>query len=195
MGLFDKLFKPNSPKMNKNNNPIENNMLKDCIAKLKEWDYIKTEDTVILLSSMYCPVCCIYNHRVFSVYGNDKRFPCLLKMPDFLLKKQCPECGYNPTYGIYFSCTMNKKELNKDIKFSNRPFIDDSPPEVIRHREKLSREAAEFEQFQNEFEWITDNLPDIAPKSLSGYKRMKSSNSKNYQNIVNKAKEKGFTIQ
>ena len=174
---------------------IENTMLNDCIAKLKEWDLVKTEDTVELLSSMYCPVCCIYNHRVFSVYGNDKRFPCLSKMPDFLLKKQCPECDFSFTYSVYFSDVKSKKELNKDIKFSNRPFIDDSPRDVIKHREKLAKENAEFEQLQDEFEWITDNLPDIAPKSLSGYKRMKNSNSKNYQNIVSKAKEKGFMIK
>ena len=100
-------------------------------------------------------------------------------MPDFLLKKQCPECGYNLTYSVYFSYIKNKRELNKDIKFSNRPFVDDSPPEMIKFRKEAAAHQAELDLIQTEYDWITDNLPDIAPKSLSGYKRMKNSNNKN----------------
>ena len=60
MGLFNNIINKTLSLTSKSMN-IENTMLNDCIAKLREWNYIKTEDTVVLLSSMYCPVCCIYN--------------------------------------------------------------------------------------------------------------------------------------
>lgn len=65
-----------------------------------------------------------------------------------------------------------------------------------QRQEKAEKQAKALnEELEKEYQWITDNLPDIAPKSLSGYKRMKNSNSKNYQNIVSKAKQKGFIIK
>ena len=49
---------------------------------------------------------------------------------------------------------------------------------------------------QNEREYyrIKYILPEIAPKSLSGYTRMKNSKSENFMKIVNAAKEKGIII-
>jgi len=37
-------------------------------------------------------------------------------------------------------------------------------------------------------------MPDIAPKSLSGYARMKNANTENYRKLVEQAKEKGISI-
>ena len=81
-------------------------------------------------------------------------------------------------------------------------------PKLIKYKKEFEKKYREYlkefkaeekeganEHIVQELQWITDNLPDIAPKSLSGYKRMKNSNSKNFQNIVNKAKEKGFEIK
>jgi hypothetical protein len=38
---------------------------------------------------------------------------------------------------------------------------------------------------KEEYEWICKNIPTLAPKTLSAYTRMKNSNSKSYQEIVN----------
>ena len=45
------------------------------------------------------------------------------------------------------------------------------------------------------FAWIQQNLPDMCPKSLSGFRRMKKQNTKNYQKIVLAARELGHTIE
>ena len=37
-------------------------------------------------------------------------------------------------------------------------------------------------------------MPDVAPKSFGGYRRMKNNNSANYQKIAEKVKEKGKNI-
>lgn len=48
---------------------------------------------------------------------------------------------------------------------------------------------------KRDYKWIQDNLPEICPKSYSGYMRMKKSNSKNYQKIVAEAKKLGRIIE
>lgn len=47
---------------------------------------------------------------------------------------------------------------------------------------------------KRDYKWLQGALPDICPKSYSGYKRMKKGNTKNYQIIAAKAKEMGREI-
>lgn len=55
----------------------------------------------------------------------------------------------------------------------------------------LLQEEKEREKKQKEYDWLQKNLPDLCPKSLSGYTRMKNANSKNYQKIVEAARQLG----
>lgn len=48
---------------------------------------------------------------------------------------------------------------------------------------------------KREFNWIQENLPEICPKSYSGYMRMKNANTKNFQKIVAEAKKLGRNIE
>lgn len=48
---------------------------------------------------------------------------------------------------------------------------------------------------KRDYKWLQEHLPDICPKSYSGYKRMKNGNTKNYQKLVALAKELGRTIK
>lgn len=45
---------------------------------------------------------------------------------------------------------------------------------------------------KKEYALVKEKLPDLAPKSFSGYSRMKSMNTQNYQKIFSLMKEKGF---
>ena len=45
-----------------------------------------------------------------------------------------------------------------------------------------------------DFEWIRENLPEKAPKNITGYRRMKTQNTKNYQLLKQLAAEKGHNI-
>lgn len=47
---------------------------------------------------------------------------------------------------------------------------------------------------KRDYKWLQENLPDICPKSYSGYKRMKNGNTKNYQKLAARAKEMGRDI-
>lgn len=97
----------------------------------------------------------------------------------------------------YYKDLMNDPKLEKYKKEFKQRYLEC----LAELREEQRQEKAEKkakalnERLEKEYQWITNNLSEIAPKSLSGYKRMKNSNSKNYQNIVMKAKEKGFKIK
>lgn len=48
---------------------------------------------------------------------------------------------------------------------------------------------------KKEYALVKDHHPDLAPKSFSGYSRIKSMNTKNYQKILSLMKEKGVVLE
>lgn len=57
----------------------------------------------------------------------------------------------------------------------------------------LAREAMRLQEDQD-FAWLQANLPDRCPKSISGFRRMKTQNTKNYQALQAAAAELGRNI-
>lgn len=164
---------------------VENKSLKAIASRIRG----SQEDTVFVTTSRLCPKCSIYNRRVFSLYGKYKQFPIL---PSYLYQKKCPQCNSSIGFCHYFPGINGN--LPEDISFSNRPFIDSRTPEEIAHW-NAGIEKSEFNnKVAQDYLWITKNLPEIAPKSISGYKRMISSNSSNYHKIKSAAAEKGYII-
>lgn len=150
-------------------------------------------DLVYFCGSRLCPLCSIYDRRVFSKSGKDTRFPPLSKLPKNLQTVNCPECGVYLGFSSYFAFNTDSK-VKQDIKISNRPFVDTRTDEQKKDYANTKQKAILHQQTENEYSWIRENLPDIAPKSLSGYSRMKNSNSANYQKLLSLMKEKGFEI-
>lgn len=169
-----------------------------------------------------CPECSKYQGRVFSLTGRDKRFPAMPS--GLSLQGVHPGCGHTFSpyihgindpmldYSVSFQTNI-KPQYKKDIiAFSNRPFVDDRLPEDIEkakaHAAKLKAEREQRLYYEahmieieaqrgidkRDYKWLQENLPDLCPKSYSGYKRMKNGNTKNYQKLVAKAKELGRDI-
>lgn len=170
-----------------------------------------------------CSECAKYQGRVFSLYGEDNRFP---KIPESFWKYGVihPGCGhsFHPfIYGISdpdLACTLKIqrgvkwKYTRNIISYSNRPFIDDRPRQDIdaalafteKRREEADRQKYRWDHLieteaakgaaQREFKWVQEHLPDLCPKSISGYRRMKAQNSKNFQKIVAAAKTLGVEL-
>lgn len=128
-----------------------------------------------------------YRGRVFSISGKDKRFP--------VLSKKIKKCDLEFYPFVYGASVPNYCPEGKEIEFSNRPFVDDRSKKEITAYNKSVKEYSLHQNDESEYYWLYENLPDIAPKSLSGYVRMKNSNSKNFQNLVAQAKEHGYTIK
>jgi len=162
-----------------------------------------------------CAECAKYQGRVYSISGKDKRFP---KLPDFLKQtgKVHPGCHHSictyTTERPISKYVQNENgeviELKLDaVQNSNRPFIDDRTPEEKRkHEELLARDAKKqttvwdeestrkYAKRRIEYDWITEHLPNLAPKSLNAYTRMKRIRSEKYLKIKAEAKKLGMIL-
>lgn len=60
--------------------------------------------------------------------------------------------------------------------------------------EEIENERLRKRNLRHEYYWLQEYLPDRCPKSLSSYSRMKNSNSKNYQKLVDDAAKLGTKL-
>lgn len=157
-------------------------------CKYLETDLIETGDL-----NACCSICAMYRKRIFSLTGKDKRFP---KFPkDY--HWGCGLSGYPYIYGV----SEPSFECENDIIYSNRPYIDDRTEEerqnYIDRMSKMEKEPPVIrEPSLNRIIYyrLIQIIPDNAPKSLSGFSRMRNANSKNYQALVKKAEDAGFVF-
>lgn len=183
MGLFN-FMKPSSSQ-SKDYSSVPNQGLRAIASRIGK----SKDDTVYVTTSRLCPSCSMYNRRVYSLYKRALSFP---ELPEFLYAKECPVCGCYIDHERYFP-EINGN-LQKDIAFSNRPLVDSRTQEEIDIWESKVREKERNKKQEKDYAWISENLPELCPKSLGGYKRMANSNSANYQAIVAAAKEKNYLI-
>ena len=139
-----------------------------------------------------CEKCAIYQGRIYSVSGKDNRFP--------PLSVALPE----ETYQIHMGCKHiflpwveemhTKEEIEEAIAYSNRPFTDPRTQQEKDDYDKLQYYI--FKQYMDgvDYQKLRKLLPDIAPKSYAGYRRMKNAKTTNYLKLVEKAKEVGLDI-
>lgn len=154
----------------------------------------KSMNTDLVIATTHCCTCALCSSlqgRVFSLSGKDKRFP---RLPDEVkiyggFHEGCAHTFFPFFYGI---STMPNNE--DPVKFSNRPYLDyRTPEEKAKYAAEIAKAEAQARS-RAEYEWICNYLPELAPKSLGGYTKMKNANSANYQKIVAAAKSKGYTI-
>lgn len=148
-------------------------------------------DLIHFTGSRLCPLCSIYSGRTFSRSGRDKRFPAFSVFPEELKNVNCPECGIFLGFTPYHVVDAGNK-LRDEIKKSNAPFVDSRNAE-LKKIYFAHKEEAEFKaKSKAEYDLVSKVLPNLAPKSLSGYSRMKSGNTKNYQKIVETMRNSGY---
>ena len=138
-----------------------------------------------------CALCSSLEGRVFSLSGRDKRFP---KLPDEVKKYGGFHEGCRHSFSPFIYGIGNLVNGQDPIEFSNRPYMDYRTPEEKEMYEAEVAKAEALAKARAEYEWICANLPDIAPKSLSGYSRMKNGNTANFQKLVEAAKSQGYII-
>ena len=182
-------------------------------AKQMQTDYIQ-----IGYSGCICSECAPYQNRIYSLSGKDKRFP---KLPDFIIKDKGLHCNISIDAVLYYAGdtitqytykntgNVSSKEVDA-VKYSNRPFIDDrstiEKENYINHEIKIAKQKDAEENYYSRDYWINDynnhyeyqalvnKLGDKAPRSYSGYKRMKKNNTANYQKLLQFAKENNISI-
>lgn len=159
-----------------------------------------------------CEECAKYRERVFSYYGRDSRFPMLpdkLKTHEYFFEHKGCDLSFFP-FNIKFSgftdrngTTLFAEDTDKIISIANRPFHDDRTAEEIEiyenHKSKLSN-GYDFSLDKKlgisylEYRMLVDRLPELAPKSITGYRRMKTMQSAGYMRIKKAAAEAGLIL-
>lgn len=157
----------------------------------KQLNQFKTDLVECTEHEVTCEICSKYQGRIFSVSGKDKRFP---KLPEEVHKYGGFHEGCHHSFYSYFEGTPTSSG-GDPIKISNRPFIDERSKVEKAEYEKQKRNAFELNRDKIEYDEIQEHLPDIAPKSFGGYRKMKNTKSKNYLKLAEAAKEKGIDIK
>ena len=172
----------------------------------------------IIATSNECPCskCSIYGERVYSISGKDKRIPKLSKIGD--AESYC--CLRFWPFNFYEGATISKytfdsegRPLKKDydaLSCSKRAYVDNrNAIEKAKYLEQQARIAELRQQEDSYFDrttWVKKYndyfeyyqvltlLKEKAPKSFSGYMRMKKGNTVNFQKLVVLAKEYNLII-
>ena len=182
-------------------------------AKLFKYDYIESGHLGVT-----CEKCTPYQDRIYSISGKDTRFP---KLPQHIIENKGLHCKisfYSTDYyrGKTITQYIYKNEndfVTKEIdalKYSNRPFIDDRNSYDKQRYDKwvdeeTKRREADMLYYNREhrineyklhleYHQIVMLMKDKAPKSYSGYMKMKRNNTANFQKILVLANEKGIVI-
>lgn len=174
---------------------IANSALNRAFSSAKE---LGTDLVEVSWVDVCCEICGKYRGRIFSISGRDKRFP---KFPsDF-----CHHCGLsvNPIIeGVSVPLYSNPEHIVEDAQ---RPLVDTRTPREVeaysqkcqqmnREQERRSDYMVRERKDHEDYAWIRENLPDLMPKTFSGYRRMKTMNTANFQKLRSKALEFGREI-
>lgn len=145
-----------------------------------------------------CGKCAKYRNRVYDTSGKDKRFP-------FYSEEVQKSCCLD-TWSYILNVTLLEDSKGKVVKnvidYSNRPYIDDRTPaekkryeEYRVHCQEKEKDEREKEMDKKEYDILREFLPESAPKSFNGYRKMKNTKSDNFYKLVDSAKLKGIDIE
>lgn len=135
MGWLDKLLKALCSDNQESSKSVQRHPMRDIL----------NTDHAFFSGSSCCPVCSLYNHRIFSVSGKDKRFPALDTLPDVIHDGKCDVCNCHYSLSSWYE-GISTPDIKTAIKESNAPLVDRRTPEQIeafaKDQAKLARRLA-----------------------------------------------------
>lgn len=132
-----------------------------------------------------CPVCSVYQGRVYSISGNNKDYPPLEIVPGFKdgYSTIHPNCGHNMV--PYFPRYDDEAEETK--KFSNRPFEPDKKAEKkVKSYADVQKKNAERAKDRKEWEQLKKEMGGNQVPTFSAFRSMKKANSQKYLELLAK---------
>lgn len=152
------------------------------------------ETDLVEMSEHYCTCgeCAKYQGRVYSLSGKSRKYP---RIPQIVIDKGYIHKGCQHEFYPYID-GISKPTYHKNIvAYSNSPFADNRTPEEVAEYDAKQKEISDRIRDEKEYKKICEKLPNIAPKSLGGYRKMKKSKSKNYLNLVEECKKVKIKIK
>lgn len=184
---------------------------------------LKTDFVIMSVHNVTCAECAKYQGRVYSISGKSLKFPKIPGF-FYETGRVHPGCSHvfspyidgvdDPDLDYTLSCHPLRNRLyalNISV-FSKRPFVDDRTRAARKKsRDYLAEQALKSEAEKDmddnmieyetkrgndarNFFWLKKHIPGKCPKSLSGYRRMKTQNTRNYQFLKQFASEQGREI-
>lgn len=127
-----------------------------------------------------CPICSVYQGRVYSISGKDSRFPSLDTAFSGEYANIHPRCRHR----IFPYIPDLADDLNGDIAKSNRSFeIDKRSKKAIDDYNKQQKAKTQMRNDMDQYQRYKLALGKDAPKSFAGFRRMKYSNSGKYDDL------------
>lgn len=127
-----------------------------------------------------CPICAPLEGRIYSISGTSSEFPAIENAYVGGHANIHPNCKH--VIMPYIQSLDNNLEQN--IETSNRSFeTDPRSQRSIDLYKKQQKERQELRQDKNQWQQYRLTLPDAAPKTLSGFRKMKESNNKNWNKL------------
>lgn len=136
----------------------------------------------------------------FTITGSPSEYPASLYFTtdlDFISSTTHGELFYNQNGGFgkaqvyfwrngigyfFYFCTVDGVFTLSKVETTSAS-ASYSPPTVIYKAQYLLEIEARRQVEELDFRWMQRNIPDKCPKSLAGYRRMKTQNTKNYQTL------------
>lgn len=154
-----------------------------------------------------CDHCAAMVGRVYSLSGNDARFPTL---PDYVREHGNFHPGCRCWMYLYFDTGYihHHGQRVDPVISSTRAYVDDRTDEECERYEyylkvKEEKETELKERLERsilrgknrkEYLYFKNNHPEIAPKTIDGYIKGKRTQSKKFQQLVKLAEANGFPI-
>lgn len=110
-----------------------------------------------------CPVCAVYQGRVYSISGNDSRFPKLDLRPPY--HSHCVH-----SMSVWVEEYTSAAEIEQTIQDSNRPFTDNRTAANMRRYDELQREKSRKNETRKQ--WI--RYKAVLPNDTPGLKQFAS---------------------
>lgn len=180
-----------------NRTHIKNQLFLTALENCRQLD---TE--LIYMSAHYgtCSECAKYQGRVYSISGTSRKFP---PLPDVIKRtgsvhEGCRHQFFPYVDGLGTTIHGSDNRQHEAVKYSNRPFVDNRKPEEKKAYEQYLEMVKDREMLEKDrifYSAMVKKYPDMMPKSLSGYRRMKKSNTSNYQKLVKFLNDNGIKVE
>lgn len=160
---------------------------------LESCKFLNTDLVEVGESPSCCDVCAKYRKRIYSLSGENWKFP---KFPD----------------DFHFGCALGVSpfvykvmepsfECKNYVLYSRRPFKDDRTKQE-KESYKKRMELIEREKYSVQepnlthiiYYWFKPLFPDIFPKSVGAFSRMRNANTANYKKIISAVENAGYRI-
>lgn len=173
-------------------NKIDRKWTPEFKQAVKNANSMKTDLLEMSKRGVTCGECSKYEGRVFSISGTSKRFP---PLPECI--KERGEVHEGCRHSFYpFKEGVSKPMYAKNIvAYSNAPFVDQRTPEQkLQYDEEQTKLLAKVES-ERQYDILKKRAPDLAPKTLAAFSRMRNANSKGYQSIVQQCADRKIKLQ